>query len=145
MNPVQDRGFLWFELLITACYLGMASALVERVWLSDRGGAAERVSLAAELEGAMSALEGVAQAMRPGEGGNDELARMLLVRYSVKAAIDRAAALAVELLGPGAFIQSPEVSYLHAATAVLALHPPARLGASKRLDAYLAGSPLVLD
>src|SRR6516162_7153189 len=145
MNPVQDRGFLWFELLITACYLGMASALAERVWLSARGGAVERVSLAAELEGAMSALEGVAQTMRPGEGGNDELARMLLVRYSVKAAIDRAATLAVELLGPAAFMQSPEVSYLHAATAVLALHPPARLGACQRLDAYLAGSPLVLD
>jgi alkylation response protein AidB-like acyl-CoA dehydrogenase len=145
INPVQDRGFVWFELLITACYLGMASALAERAWLSARGGAAERVSLAAELEGAMSALEGVAQAMRPGEGGNDELARMLLVRYSVKAAIDRAAALAVELLGPGAFMQSPEVTYLHAATAVLALHPPARLGACKRLDEYLTGSPLVLD
>jgi hypothetical protein len=145
MNPVQDRGFLWFELLITACYLGMASALVERVLLSARGGAAERVSLAAQLEGAMSALEGVAQTMRPREGGNDELARMLLVRYSVKAAIDRAAALAVELLGPGAFMQAREVSYLHAATAVLALHPPNRLGACERLDAYLAGSPLVLD
>jgi hypothetical protein len=103
------------------------------------------VSLAAELEGAMSALEGVARAMHPGEGGNDELARMLLVRYSVKAAIDRAAALAVELLGPAAFMQAPEVSYLHAATALLALHPPARLGACNRLDAYLAGSPLVLD
>jgi alkylation response protein AidB-like acyl-CoA dehydrogenase len=145
MNPVQDRGFLWFELLITACYLGMASALVERVWLSGRGGAADRVSLAAELEGAMSALEGVAQAMRPGEGGNDELARMLLVRYFVKAAIDRAAALAVELLGPAGFMQAPEVAYLHAATAVLALHPPARIGACQRLDAYLVGSPLVLD
>jgi alkylation response protein AidB-like acyl-CoA dehydrogenase len=145
MNPVQDRGFVWFELLITACYLGMASALCERVWLSSRGGATERVTLAAELEGAMSALEGVAQAMHPGEGGNDELARMLLVRYSIQAAIDRAATLAVELLGPAAFMQTPEVSYLHAATAVLALHPPARLGACKRLDEYLAGSPLVLD
>jgi hypothetical protein len=145
MNPVQDRGFVWFELLITACYLGMASALAERVWLSARGGTAERVSLAAELEGAMSALEGVARAMRPGEGGNDELARMLLVRYSVGAAIDRAAALATELLGPAAFIQSPEVSYLYAATHVLSFHPPARLGACKHLDAYLGGSPLVLD
>jgi hypothetical protein len=25
------------------------------------------------------------------------------------------------------------------------LHPPARVGACERLDAYLAGSPLVLD
>jgi len=145
MNPVHDRGFLWFELLITACYVGIASALVEQVWLSARGGAAERVSLATELEGGMSALEGVARAMHPGEGGNDELARMLLVRFSVQAAIDRAASLAIELLGPAAFIQSPEVSDLLAATDVLCLHPPARLGACKRLDAYLAGSPLVLD
>jgi alkylation response protein AidB-like acyl-CoA dehydrogenase len=145
INPIQDRGFLWFELLISACYVGMASALAERVFLAGRSGAAERVSLAAELEGAMSALEGVARTMRPGEGGNDELARMLLVRYSVQTAIGRVASLAVELLGPGAFIQSPEVSYLHAATHVLSLHPPARLGACKGLDAYLAGSTLVLD
>jgi len=145
MNPVQDRGFLWFELLITACYLGIASALVERVWLSARGGATERVSLATELEGGMSALEGVARAMHPGEGGNDHLARMLFVRYSIQTAIDRAASLAVELLGPAAFIQSPEVSYLLAAVHLLPLHPPSRLSAGKSLDAYLGGSPLVLD
>ena len=145
MNPVQDRGFVWFELLITACYLGMASALVERVWLSDRGGAAERVSLATELEGAMAALEGVARAMRPESGGNDELARMLLVRYCRPrrhrprrfprrrtAWCEGVHRLTGRLLPT-------------AATRVLSLHPPARLTASNRLNAYLAGSPLVLD
>jgi hypothetical protein len=69
----------------------------------------------------------IARAMHPGKGGNDALARMLLVRYSVQAAIDRAASLTVELLGPAAFIQSPEVSNLLAATHVLSLHPPAGL------------------
>jgi hypothetical protein len=49
-------------------------------------------------------------------------------------AIGRAASLAVELLGP-AFIRSPEVSYLLAATHVLCLHPPARLGARTALPA----------
>ena len=104
-NPVQDRGFLWFELLITAAYLRIASGLVERVLLSGRGGAVERVSLATEVEGAMAALEGIARAMVAGERGNDELARMILVRYSVQAAIDRAVSLAFELLGGMAFIQ----------------------------------------
>jgi alkylation response protein AidB-like acyl-CoA dehydrogenase len=145
MNAVQDRGLLWFELLITACYVGMASALVERVLLSDRGGPAERVSLAAEVEGAAAALEGVARAMVAGERGNDQLARMLLVRYAVQAAIDRAASMAVEMLGATAFIRSPEVGYLLAATRVLSVHPPSRPSASKRLDAFLAGGPLVLD
>jgi alkylation response protein AidB-like acyl-CoA dehydrogenase len=144
-NEVQYRGFMWFELLITACYVGIVSALVERVLLSDRGGAAERVSLAADVEGAMAALEGIARAMLAGERDNDELARMLLVRYAVQTAIDGAASLAVELLGAATFIGSPEVAYLLAATRVLSLHPPSRLAASQRLDAYLAGSPLVLD
>jgi alkylation response protein AidB-like acyl-CoA dehydrogenase len=145
INAVQDRGFLWFELLISATYLGIASALVERVLLSKKGGPVERVSLATEAEVAMAALEGVARSMLDRERGNDELARMLMVRYAVQAAIDRAASQAVELLGGMAFIQSPEVSYLLAAARPLALHPPARLMAGKHLDAYLGGSPLVLD
>jgi len=145
INPVQDRGCLWFELLITASYLGIASALVERVLSSDKGSADERVGLATEVEGAMAALEGVARAMVAGERGNDELARMLFVRYGVQAAISRATSLAVELLGGMAFIRSPEVSYLLAASRALALHPPARPATGKSLEAYLAGDPLVLD
>jgi alkylation response protein AidB-like acyl-CoA dehydrogenase len=144
-NAVQDRGFLWFEMLITTCYVGIASALVERVLSSDRGGAAERVSLAAEVEGAMAAVEGIARAMPAGERGNDELARMLLVRYAIQDTLARAASLAVEVLGAMAFIRSPEVAYLHSATRVLSVHPPARLAAGKRLNEYLSGSPLVLD
>jgi len=144
-NPVQDRGFLWFELLIAASYLGIASALVERVLSSGRGSVADRVSLAIEVECAMAALEGIARGMQAGERGNEELGRMLLVRYAVQSAIDRATSLAVELLGGMAFIQSPEVPYLLAASRALSLHPPARPATGKRLDAYLAGSPLVID
>jgi len=145
VSAIQDHGFLWFELLITAAYLGIASALVERVLLSGRGGPSERVSLATEVEAAMASLEGIARAMMAGEGGNDELARMLLVRYCVQASIDRATSLAVELLGGMAFIQSQDVAYLLAASRPLALHPPARLASSKRLDAYLGGELLALD
>jgi alkylation response protein AidB-like acyl-CoA dehydrogenase len=144
-NPVQDRGFLWFELLITAAYLGIASGLAERVLTSQGGTAAGRVAMATELEAAMAALEGVARAMDAGEAGNDELARMILVRYAAQAALDRASALAVELLGGMAFIASPEIAYLLAASRPLVFHPPPRLKSSERLDAYLAGAPLVLD
>jgi alkylation response protein AidB-like acyl-CoA dehydrogenase len=144
-NAVQERGFLWFELLITACYVGIASALVERVLSSNRGGASERVLLATEVEGAMAALEGVAHAMTAGERGNDVFARMLLVRYHVQGAVDRAAALAVELLGGMAFFGSAEAAYLLAATHLLSVHPPGRPGATKRLNEYLGGSVLVLD
>jgi alkylation response protein AidB-like acyl-CoA dehydrogenase len=145
VNAVEDRGFLWFELLITTCYVGIASALVERVLLSDRGGATERVNLAIDVEGAMAALEGIARGMSAGERGNDEFGRMLLVRYAVQVAVSRAAAQAVELLGPLAFMESAEVSYLVAATHVLSLHPPGRPKTGKRLNEFLAGSPMVVD
>jgi hypothetical protein len=42
-------------------------------------------------------------------------------------------------------MQSPEVAYLLACAHVLSLHPPARPAAGQRLDAFLSGSPLVLD
>jgi alkylation response protein AidB-like acyl-CoA dehydrogenase len=145
VSAVQDRGFLWFELLITASYLGIASALVERVWLSGRGAAIERVSRATDVEAAMAALEGIARGMLDGECGNHELGRMLLVRYAVQAAIDRATCLAVELLGGNAFIGSSEVSYLFAAGRGLSLHPPSRPVTGKRLDEFMAGSLLTLD
>jgi len=145
VDALQDRSFLWFELLIATSYLGIASGLVERVLAAGRGGVTERVTLGTELEGAMAALEGVARGMGTGERGNDELARMLLVRYAVQAAIDRATSLAVECLGGMAFLETPEVSYLLAASRALAFHPPSRLTAAKRLDDYLAGNPLVLD
>lgn len=144
-DAVQERGFLWFELLITASYLGIASGLVERVLALGRGGAMERVSLAQEVETSMAALEGIARAMTAGDSGNDELARMMLVRYAVQASIDRVTSLAFELLGGMAFIRSPEIANLAGATRALSLHPPSRLVAANRLNDYLAGAPLVLD
>jgi alkylation response protein AidB-like acyl-CoA dehydrogenase len=144
-NAVQDRGFLWFELLITASYLGIASGLVERALSCGRGGANDRVNLAIDVESAMAALEGIARAMSAGERGNEQLARMLLVRYAVQDAITRATSLAVELLGGMAFIQSHEVSYLLAASRALSLHPPPRTTTGTRLNDYLGGDLLVID
>src|SRR5206468_4175369 len=69
LDAVEAGGFLWFELLVSASYLGVASALVERVRICNRGDVTERTQLATEVEGAMSALEGVARAMQTGERG----------------------------------------------------------------------------
>jgi alkylation response protein AidB-like acyl-CoA dehydrogenase len=142
IEPVQVSGFLWFELLISASYLGMASALAERVIQGARGEPVERVALGIEVEGAMAALEGVARAMMAGERGTDLMARLLFVRYAVQGAIERASARAVELLGGMAFVHSPEVSYLYAAARALAFHPPSRTSLACGLSAFLAGDDL---
>jgi len=142
LDAVEAGGFLWFELLVSASYLGIASALAERVIQGKRGDSTERAQLAIDLEGAMAALEGIARAMATGDRGEAILVQALLVRYSVQRSIEQASARAAELLGGMAFINSPDVAYLLAASRALAFHPPSRLSISPAIDSYLMGNPM---
>jgi alkylation response protein AidB-like acyl-CoA dehydrogenase len=142
LDAVEAGGFLWFELIVSASYLGVASALVERVIQSGRGNPEERTQLATETEGAMSALEGVARSMQTGDRGEGILTQALFVRFAVQQAIQRVSAHAAELLGGMSFIASPDVAYLLAASRALAFHPPSRLSVAPALDAYLKGEPM---
>ena len=60
MDPIQARGFVWFELLISASYLGAATNLAERAIARGRGTDEDRAGLAIELETMAAALEQVA-------------------------------------------------------------------------------------
>lgn len=142
LDAVEAGGFLWFELIVSASYLGVASALVERVIQAGRGTAEERTQLAVETEGAMTALEGVARWMLTGERGESILTQALFVRFAVQQAIQRVSAHAAELLGGMSFIGSPDVAYLLAAGRALAFHPPSRLSVAPALDAYLKGEAM---
>jgi alkylation response protein AidB-like acyl-CoA dehydrogenase len=142
LDAVEAGGFLWFELLVAASYLGIASGLAERVIRGGRGDANERVQLAIEVEGAMSALEGVARSMLTGDRGEAILVQSLLVRFSVQQAIERISSRAAELLGGMAFIKSPDVAYLLAAGRALAFHPPSRLSVAPAIDGYLIGKAM---
>jgi alkylation response protein AidB-like acyl-CoA dehydrogenase len=144
LDATQVSGFLWFELLITASYLGVASALVERAIAGRRGEAIDRALLGVEVEGAMAALESVAYAMMEGRRTHAELGRALFVRYAVQRAIERATAQAMELLGGMAFCGSSDDSYFFQAAHALAFHPPSRNRASPALADFLAGEPLYL-
>lgn len=142
LDPVEVAGYLWFQLLVSASYLGAATALVERVFEQRKGNPSERELLGIEVENAMSALEGVACAMRAEHAKDDLLPRALFVRYATQRAIERAAMAAAELLGGIAFVSSPDVAYLLAATRALAFHPPSRLSSADALSGYLAGERL---
>jgi alkylation response protein AidB-like acyl-CoA dehydrogenase len=144
LDAVQIAGFLWFELLMTASYLGAVSALVERV--VDRVGVPdlEKIRLVGDTEAAMAAVETVAG--RLGEGCRDSvtLAESLYVRYAAQDTIARVAPHAVELLGGMRFIGSDEVAYLSAAGNGLTLHPPSRTRMAGPLAAQLSGGPLTI-
>jgi alkylation response protein AidB-like acyl-CoA dehydrogenase len=144
LDAVEAGGFLWFELLVTASYLGVASGLVERVIAQSRGDASERTQLAMEVESAMSSLEGIARAMMTGERGEGILVQVLLARFAAQQAIDRATARAVEVLGGMSFIRSADIAYLLAASRALGFHPPSRLSISPAIDAYLNGKPMLV-
>ena len=157
LDATQISGFLWFELLVTASYLGVASALVERVLCGKRGSALEQTMLGIELEGGMAALEGIARSMAERTSSSrgasdtvnprneDELGRMLFVRYLVQGVIERATQQAVELLGGMAFVGSSEVSYLLSAARALAFHPPSKSAIAQELAGHLAGKSLQIQ
>jgi alkylation response protein AidB-like acyl-CoA dehydrogenase len=145
LDQVEVAGFLWFVLLITASYLGIASALVERVLSEKKYEAAMRLSAAMELEAAMASLEGVALSLTHEGASADLLLRALLCRYATQDAINRAVACAVEQLGGLAFIGGEEVSYLASASRALAFHPPARPKNAQLLLNALDGEQLVIQ
>jgi alkylation response protein AidB-like acyl-CoA dehydrogenase len=144
MDPIQERGFVWFELLIAASYLGAASALAERVILFGRGSADDRMMLAVELESAAAALEHVAAGVTDTDDNDALLARALYARFGVERAIERASMAAAAAAGGMAFVGSSDVAYLLAVARALAFHPPSRGAASEPLARYLAGDPLTL-
>jgi alkylation response protein AidB-like acyl-CoA dehydrogenase len=144
MDPIQARGFVWFELLVSASYLGAATNLAERVIARGRGSDEDRASLAIELETVAAALEQVASAATT-TGDNDALlARALYARFATERAVERVVMPAAATLGGMSFIESPEIAYLLGATRALAFHPPSRAAAAGPLARYLAGGPLIL-
>jgi alkylation response protein AidB-like acyl-CoA dehydrogenase len=144
MDPIQARGFVWFELLVSASYLGAATNLAERVMARGRGSDEDRAGLAIELEAAAAALEQVASASATAGDNEALLARALSVRFATERAIERVVMSATATLGGMSFIESPEIAYLLGATRALAFHPPSRAAAAGPLARYLAGGPLTL-
>ncbi|MEH1015559.1 acyl-CoA dehydrogenase family protein [Micromonospora sp. CPCC 206060] len=146
LDDLQTVGFIWFELLITASYLGMASALVERALAAGRGATTDRAALGTRLETATQLVEGAARAMMAGDTDNDALARVLMARYGAQDAITDAARQAVEMLGGMSFIGSPDVAYLIAACQCVAFHPPSRASVAAPMVDYLDGThPFIMN
>jgi alkylation response protein AidB-like acyl-CoA dehydrogenase len=142
MDALQIVGFLWFELLISASYLGAASALLEKVLHNERVAHVERIALVSDLEGAAAALESIALRMDAGQRDQDLLATCLLARYAAQNAIARVVPRAAELLGGLNFIVSSDVAYLIASVNALAFHPPARSRMAEPLTEFLNGGLL---
>jgi alkylation response protein AidB-like acyl-CoA dehydrogenase len=145
LDELQTVGFIWFELLISSCYLGMASALAERVLARCRGQVSERAALVTRLETAALLLEGIGRMVMDDETSNEALAKTLIARYAAQDAIGEATRTAVELLGGMAFVRSADTAYLAAVTHGLSFHPPSRSSVSEPFVEYFSGRALRLS
>jgi len=144
LDELQTVGFIWFEMLIAASYLGMASSLVERVFARGKTGAGDLAAIGVRLETAALLLECVARMLADGASDSGSLAKALMARYGAQDAINDVVRLTVEALGGMAFINSPDVAYLAAACHCLGFHPPSRAASADGLAAYFAGDVLRL-
>jgi alkylation response protein AidB-like acyl-CoA dehydrogenase len=145
LDELQTAAFVWFELLATSAYVGVASELTERVLAARRGSINDRAAMATQLEAAVALTEGTARAVDGGLTGDEGVAAVLVTRFAAQKALAAATDLAVELLGGIAFIGSAEIAYLSSAVRPLAFHPPSRTSTAEALVDYFAGGPLLLS
>ncbi|MFC9996968.1 acyl-CoA dehydrogenase [Nocardia sp. NPDC127526] len=143
LNDALSGAWLTFSVLVSACYLGMASGLVERVLDDRRGTAADRMAMVGDLETAMAAIESVATEISAGRYDPDTVARALHLRFATQRVIERTSALATELLGGIAFMTG-DTAALFTACRALAFHPPSRTNIAEPLDRFVAGEPLIV-
>lgn len=138
LGRVQIIGFISFELLISAAYLGTCLGLIEEPVLTSRGNTDQRIELASRMQLCLSALEGLAlEADDDIADPDDLLARLLLVRYGIEQCLEANATLAQRLYGGRGFICSPSVSMWSDSCRGLCFHPPARSSVGSAMDRYL--------
>lgn len=145
MDRTQIRAYIWFELCITAAYLGIAAGLVERVLSVGRSDAARTVEMTAEIEGSRSMLGDAARRLEGGDVSDALLSRALLVRYATERSIQRATDTAFELLGVAALAGDSAVGLLLPTSRALSYHPPSRRRCEVALAEYIQGGKLVME
>jgi alkylation response protein AidB-like acyl-CoA dehydrogenase len=150
VDDLEARALVWFTLLISAAYLGMAGSLVDRMLAAQKGSVQERMTAACDIEAAMMSIEQVALVIDHDVGAlqsdaaSTVLPNALVARYASQAAIRRAVGLSVEALGGISFITDPMVGYLASATNALAFHPPSRQAMAHELEQSFMGEQLSL-
>lgn len=142
LDALEAKGLIWFTLLISAAYVGMASSLVERLLVAGKGSAERRVAAASELEAATLTLERVAALVDENHAAPESLPPALIARYAAQSAIRRSMETAVECLGGMQYIKNPMISYLASAVHALAFHPPSRASVVEELEKSFHGQQM---
>ena len=145
LDQTHRTGFLWFELLITASYLGVAAGLVEEAMSAPRAADFTVVGAWAQVHTAALALQRLAGHLDAGRCDDALLGEVLLCRYGLQAALPAVGASCTEALGGMSFIGSDELAHRTASLSCLAFHPPSLHRAAGPLRRLSEGHPLCFD
>lgn len=140
-GEIATSNLLWFEVLITASYLGIASGVVEAAYKVRSGSREILIESIAALEMAYMAVRGLAMRVDAGERGQSALADGVLCRISAQHAIRNATSHALRVLGTEA---EPKHHRAMAASRALAFHPGGLRDGGPALLKYYDGQPLAL-
>ena len=139
---IQTRGLWWFELMITASYLGTAARLVREVIAGGRGSPLSQIELVSDIDTARAALLFMAQTLET--EAEPSLERLLSIRLAIQQCIQRVAPKAMALLGGMRFITSAETAYFAVASQALSFHPPNDEALAQRILGGLHGEHFVV-
>lgn len=143
LDRTQRRGYLWFELCITASYVGIAARVVSEA--TERAGPHQLLEMACELETCVAVLAHLAGRIDAGEATDGLLARTLSCRYAIERSIQRATDTAMELLGVGVLSADDALTNLVVASRALSYHPPSRRRTEPPLVEWFRGGGLHLE
>jgi alkylation response protein AidB-like acyl-CoA dehydrogenase len=144
LDTTHRIGFLWFELLMTASYLGIAGGLVEDA-LATRVPDGPVVGAWAQVRTSANALAALAAEIDAGRYDDELLGQLLVCRFQLQDALPALGQVALEALGGMAFISSDELANRVASLSCLSFHPPSRGRAVGPLRRLHDGGPLTFD
>lgn len=113
-----------FQLMVSVTYLGMTTALCERVIERSAGTPGRRLQALSRAEGAAMAVYRLAELLDAGDFSGYHLTRSMMIGHHAIVQIEEAVTHAVRALGGSGFLTSPEVQYLVLATRCASFHPP---------------------
>lgn len=145
LDTTHRIGFLWFELLMTASYLGVAAGLVEQALGVTRAPDAPVVGALAQVRTTAAALAAHAAQLDAGRFDDELLGELLLTRFQLQDALPALGHACLEALGGMSFISSAELAHRVASLSCLAFHPPSRHRAVGPLRRLHDGGTLTFD
>lgn len=135
-------GFVWFELLTTASYLGMVYGLVDEAKKRGRLCDQETVAAYIKLDTGALALKAITYDMH--DQTQDTLSQVLACRYHLQEVLTQVTAQIMEKVGGLNYIGDSYFSSIAQTIHAFNFHPPAKHSMLAPLAAYYDNQPLVM-